>query len=209
MAQKVNPTGFRLGVNKGWQSVSFVSKDRYADSLHQDLAIREYIEDKLKSAGVVVTEIKRSMNKIEIEINVARPGVVIGRGGEGIEVVKKDLRKIAHSPVDVKLFEVKQPEASAKLIGQNIASQLVRRVVPKFAAQREINNIKGVQGVKGIRIWVSGRIKGAEIARTEKFHWGSVPLQTLRADIDYCYSCCAVPNAGIHGIKVWVYKGEI
>lgn len=208
MAQKVNPTGFRIGVNKGWQSVAFVEKNEYAKSLMQDLAVRKYIEDNLSSAGVVSTIIKRFMSKIVIEISVARPGVVIGRGGTGIEKLNKELSKIAGSKVEIKLFEVKKPEASAKLIGEAIASQVARRIVPKFAALRQMENAKNSGIVKGIKIWVAGRIKGSEIARTEKFQWGSVPLQTLRADIDYASIPVAVPNAGLHGIKVWVYKGE-
>ncbi|MCA9385815.1 30S ribosomal protein S3 [Candidatus Dojkabacteria bacterium] len=208
MGQKVNPVGFRIGVNKGWKSVAYIDKADYANRLKEDLAIRNYIEKNLSSAGVVATKTKRFMSKMLVEISVARPGVVIGRGGSGIEKVKKDLARIAKTKIEVKLFEVKDPEASAKLIGESIASQVTRRIVPKFAAQREIEKAKGVKGVKGVRIWVSGRIKGAEIARTEKFQWGSVPLQTLRADIDYAYVRAQVPNAGIHGIKVWIYKGE-
>lgn len=208
MGQKVNPIGFRIGVNKGWQSVSFVEKGAYASTLREDLELRDYINKNLSSAGVVDIKTKRSMNNLLIEISVARPGVVIGRGGSGIEKVKKDLAKITKSKIEVKLFEVKDPDGSAKLMGEAIAGQVARRIVPKFAAQREIEKAKAVANVKGIRVWVSGRIKGAEIARTEKFQWGSVPLQTLRADIDYAYIAQAVPNAGIHGIKVWIYKGE-
>ncbi|MFW5702866.1 MAG: 30S ribosomal protein S3 [Candidatus Dojkabacteria bacterium] len=208
MGQKINPNGFRVGVNKNWLSGWFSPKSDYADTLNSDLKVREYLSKELKNAGLAEVIIKRYSNKVTISISVARPGVVIGRGGTGIEKVKKDLQKLVGSAVDLKVFEVKKPEASAQLIADNIASQLERRIVPKFACQRAIETAKQTQGVKGVRIWVSGRIKGAEIARTEKFQWGTVPLQTLRADIDYAHLAAQVPNAGKNGIKVWVYKGE-
>lgn len=208
MGQKVNAKGFRIGVNKTWQSICYLNKLEYADNLAEDLKIQKYIEKNIRTAGVVAIKIKKLMNKKLIEISVARPGVVIGRGGAGIEKVNKDLGRITKGKVEVKLFEVKNPEISAKLITENIAQQLVRRIVPKFAANREIEAAKNSGGIKGVRIWISGRIKGVEIARTEKFQWGTVPLQTLRADIDYYFDDCNVPNAGLHGIKVWVYKGE-
>ena len=208
MAQQVHPNGYRVGLNKNWKSKAYVDKANYANVLLEDLKIREYVEKKLKSAGVVSVVIERDMSKTLVNISVARPGIVIGRGGEGIEKLKKELNRMAKSKIEVKLFEVKKPETSAKLIGEAIANQVERRIVPKFAAQREIEKAKSAGGIKGIRVWVSGRIKGAEIARTEKFQWGNLPLQTLRADIDYDFSYCQVPNAGIHGIKVWVYKGD-
>jgi small subunit ribosomal protein S3 len=208
MGHKVNPTGFRIGVNKGWNSYWYAPKEQYADYLHEDLKIREYVGKKLFSAGVESVKVKRSMNKIMVEVKVARPGIVIGRGGAGIEDLKAILKKMVKGDLDLKIFEVKKPEIVSKLIGDNIKMQLERRIVPKYAVTREIENAKNSQTVKGIRIWVSGRIKGAEIARTEKFQWGTVPLQTLRANIDYCYMTAQVPNAGKHGIKVWVYTGE-
>ncbi|MBD3363176.1 30S ribosomal protein S3 [Candidatus Dojkabacteria bacterium] len=208
MGQKVNAKGFRIGVNKNWESICYVDKLNYADNLAEDLKIRKYIQENLRSAGIVSTKIKKFMNKKLIEISVARPGVVIGRGGSGIDQVNKDLARITKGKVEVKLYEVKKPELSSKLIAENISDQLVRRIVPKFAVSREMKSAQGAGGIKGIRIWISGRIKGVEIARTEKFQWGSVPLQTLRADIDYYQTDCLVPNAGLHGIKVWVYKGE-
>lgn len=207
MGQKVNPIGIRLGVNKSWKSIWYADKANFAKQLQSDLKVRDFIHEKLKNAGVEDIKIKRSMNKVAVEVTVARPGVVIGRGGAGIEDLKKELNRILQSNVDVKIFEVKRPETSAKLIAQNIVGQLERRVVPKFVCQREIDNARNTGEIKGIRIWVSGRIKGAEIARTEKFQWGTVPLQTLRADIDYHFSDAQVPNAGKHGVKVWVYKG--
>lgn len=208
MGQKVNANGIRIGVNKGWKSFWFAPKDQYADFLHEDLKLKEYVRGKIEAAGVDSIKIKRSMNKILIEISVARPGVVIGRGGSGIEEMKKELNRIVKGDVELKVFEIKNPEIKARLIADNIKNQLIRRIVPKFAASREIENAKNSGAIKGIKIQVSGRIKGAEIARVEKFHWGSVPMQTLRADIDYAYVFAQVPNAGKHGIKVWVYTGE-
>ena len=208
MGHKVNPIAYRLGVNKGWNSFWFAPKAQFATYLHEDLKLREYVRKQLLNAGVDSVIIKRSMNKITIEVKVARPGVVIGRGGEGIEKLKASLKKMLKGDVELKIFELKKPEAVARLIAENVKAQVERRVVPKYAMIREIENAKNSMAIKGIRIWVSGRIKGAEIARTEKFQWGSIPLQTLRADIDYTYITAQVPNAGKHGIKVWVYLGE-
>ena len=208
MGQKINATGFRVGVNKGWGSFWYAPKDQFAKLLHDDIKIKKFIREKIEPAGVNLVKIKRSMNKVIIEVRVARPGVVIGRGGAGIEELKKQLNKMIKGEVDLKVYEIKNPEIQARLIAENIKNQLTRRIVPKFAATREIENAKKSGIVKGIKIWVSGRIKGAEIARVEKFQWGSVPMQTLRADIDYAYVDAQVPNAGKQGIKVWVYTGE-
>jgi len=208
MGHKANPTGLRIGVNQGWNSYWYAPKEQYADYVHEDIKLRDYVSKKLFNAGVESVKVKRSMNKIMVEVKVARPGIVIGRGGAGIEELKAHLKTMVKSDLDLKIFEVKKPEAIAKIIGDNIKMQLERRIVPKYATSREIENAKNSQIVKGIRIWVSGRIKGAEIARTEKFQWGTVPLQTLRANINYHYLTADVPNAGKHGIKVWVYTGE-
>lgn len=208
MGQKINATGFRVGVNKGWGSFWYAPKDQFAKLLHDDLKIKKFIREKIEAAGVSEVRIKRSMNKVILEVKVARPGVVIGRGGAGIEDLKKELNRMIKGEVELKVFEVKNPEIQARLIAENIKNQLTRRIVPKFAATREIENAKKSGQVKGIKIWVSGRIKGAEIARVEKFQWGSVPMQTLRANIDYAYVDAQVPNAGKQGIKVWVYTDE-
>lgn len=208
MGQKVNPKGIRIGYNQGWNSVWYAPQDKFADLLHEDIKVREFIREKIQSAGVDDVIVKRSMNKILIEISVARPGVVIGRGGAGIEALKKTLNKMMKGEVELKIFEIKRPEIKARLIAENIRGQLVRRIVPKFAIMRELEAAKQSGVVKGIKVWVGGRIKGAEIARTEKFQWNSVPLQTLRANIDYAFLEAQVPNAGKHGIKVWVYLGE-
>lgn len=208
MGQKVNATGFRIGVNKGWDSFWYAPKEQYQKLLLEDIKLRKYIRNKVKAAGVNKVKIKRTMNKVLIELNVARPGVVIGRGGSGIEELKKQLDKMVTGDLQLKVFEIKKPELKSRLIAENIANQVSRRIMPKFAAMREIENAKATGGLKGIKIWISGRIKGAEIARVEKFQWGSVPMQTLRANIDYSLVHVEVPNAGIHGIKVWVYTGE-
>lgn len=208
MGHKVNPTAYRTGVNKGWSSMWYATKEQFGDYLHEDLKVKEFVSKKLVNAGVAEVKIKRSMNKVLVEIKVARPGIVIGRGGAGIEELKTNLKKMIKGDVDLKIFEVKKPEASAKLIADNIKAQLERRIVPKYAVSRELENAKNSNFVKGVRVWVSGRIKGAEIARTEKFQFGTVPLQTLRADIDYVQTEAMVPNAGKHGIKVWVFTGE-
>lgn len=208
MGQKINPVGIRLALTKAWKSSWYADKDTYADLLEEDLKVRKYVQKKLQNAGVHDINIKRSMNKVSVDIVVARPGVVIGRGGAGIEELKNELKQLFKTAVDLQILETKRPETSARLIANTVRDQLERRVVPKYAAQREIENARNTGEIKGVRIWISGRIKGVEIARTEKFQWGTVPLQTLRADIDYYYQDADVPNAGKHGIKVWVYKGE-
>lgn len=209
MGQKINPTGFRVGVNKGWKSLWYSDDDGYKDLLQEDLKVRKFVQKKLYSAGVHTVKIKRFMNKILIEIVVARPGVVIGRGGAGIEELKNDLDKKINGNVEIKILEVKNPDTSAKIIAKNVAEQIERRIAPKIAMARELEKAKNTGLVKGVRIWIAGRIRGAEIARTEKKQWGTIPLQTLRADIDYALIHAQVPNAGRQGVRVWVYKGEV
>jgi small subunit ribosomal protein S3 len=207
-AHKVNPIGFRLGVNKNWKSRWFAPKNQYADLFLNDVKIRDYIKTNLKNAGIASVVIKRSMSKILIEVEVARPGVVIGKGGTAINELKTKLSKIAKQPVEIKIFEVKKPEAVAQLVAENIAMQCERRVAPKMAAMRAIDAAMETNAVKGIAVWIGGRIRGAEIARVEKFKKGNVPRHTLRADLDYGFAEAAVPQAGKHGIKVWINKGE-
>ncbi len=209
MGHKINPTGLRMGVNKTQSSSWFAnSRSAFVKNLIEDNKVRRFIEKKLDASGIQSIIINRNLNDIQIEITVARPGVVIGRGGKAIEDLKKDINKILKSKVDVKIIEAKNPEAQAAIVAYMVADQCLRRVAPKQAMQRELTKIKTVQGVKGAKIWVTGRIKGTEIARTEKAGFGSVPLQTLRADIDYALYNVRVPNAGLHGVKVWIYKGE-
>jgi small subunit ribosomal protein S3 len=208
MGNKSNPTGMRVGVNKNWDSIWYADKSSYSDLVHEDIKVRDFIEKKLKSAGIHRVKIERSMNSITVAVIVARPGVVIGRGGAGVDMLKKELDRMITGRVDLKIVEVKDPDTSAKLIAETVADQVARRIVPKFAMSREIEKAQSNPKIKGIRIWISGRIKGVEIARREKAQWGRVPLHTLRADIDYALVDAQVPHAGKHGIKVWVYTGE-
>ena len=198
----------RLGVNKNWKSIWFQPDSSYADTFLQDMKVRKLVEKKLKNAGVADVIIKRTMNSVIVEVMVARPGVVIGKAGAGIDSLRKDLKKITKTDVDVKAYEVKRPEIEAKLVGENVASQCERRVSPKIAARKAAEAAMDTGLIKGITIIVSGRIRGAEIARTEKISLGVVPRHTLRADIDYALVEAQVPAAGKHGIKVWINKGE-
>lgn len=208
MGQKIHPIGLRIGVSKDWRSVWYMPKDQYGETVYNDYQIRQFIKRELKSSGVEKIEIRRFMNKVEVELRVARPGVVIGRGGVQIEEIKGKLNKLTGGKVELKVLEVKDPEVSAQLIADRIREQLERRVVPKFIMSNELEKATSSGKIKGIRIWVAGRIKGAEIARTEKLQWGTIPLQTLEADIDYALTEAQVPNAGRQGVKVWVYKGK-
>lgn len=209
MGQKVNPTSFRLQVHKNWDSRWFASKKDFATWLKEDIKIRELIEKRFASRPTIARiEIERSANLITVTIHTAKAGVVIGRGGAGVTELKKDIEKIASLPVRINIEEVKRPELSAKLVAENIAHQLERRInfrrAMKMAAQNSMN-----AGAKGVRIEIAGRLNNAEMARREKIIEGSVPLHTLRADVDFHVARAQMPNGGgITGIKVWVYKGE-
>ena len=207
MGQKVNPISFRLQVHKNWSSRWFAGKKDFAKWLAEDVRIRELIEKRFESRPTInQIEIERSANLITITIHTAKAGVVIGRGGSGVTELKGAIEKIASLPVRLNIEEVKRPELAAKLVAENIARQLERRVnfrrAIKMAAQNTMN-----AGAKGVRIQVAGRLNNAEMARREKIIEGSVPLHTLRADIDYCGARAQTP-AGIIGVKVWIYKGE-
>jgi small subunit ribosomal protein S3 len=205
---KVNPVGFRVGVNKNWDSRWYATKQDYPAKLVGDLKAKKLIEQRLKSAGVAQIIIKRFVNKILIEVFVARPGVVIGRSGAGINLLKTDLVKVLKQPVDIKPYEVKNPDTVAKLVAENIAAQCERRIAPRIAVQKAIEAARSTGLIKGIKIRIGGRIKGADMARTENQAWGFVPRNTIRADIDYAFTEASVPRAGKHGIKVWINKGE-
>lgn len=207
-AHKVNPVGFRIGVNKNWNSRWYASKEDYAEKYLSDKKVNALVEEKLKQAGVASIVIKRLINKVLIEISVARPGVVIGRGGAGINALKEELTKLLKTNVDIKIFEIKNPDIIAKLVAENIAQQCERRINPKMAAGKAVEAAKNTGLVKGIEVWIGGRIKGAEMARREKVRWGVVPRHTIRADLDYAFVEAMVPQAGKHGIKVWINKGE-
>lgn len=208
MGQKVNPISMRLQVNKDWRSKWFAGKREYADYLKQDLAARRLIDQKLGSrASISKVDIERSPNLVTVTIQTAKAGVVIGRGGTGAAELKDDIEKIYRVPTRVNIEEIKRPELQAKLVAENIAHQLERRI----AFRRAIKQAAAASmraGAKGVRIEVSGRLGGMEMSRREKEVQGSVPLHTLRADIDYASARALYPGAGIIGVKVWVYRGE-
>jgi small subunit ribosomal protein S3 len=207
MGQKVNPTSFRLQVHKNWDSRWFAGKREFAKWLAEDIQIREMIEKKFASRPTINrVEIERSANLITITIHTAKAGVVIGRGGAGVTELKVQIEKIASLPVRINIEEVKRPELAAKLVAENIAHQLERRINFRRAIKMTAQNTMSA-GAKGIRIQVSGRLNNAEMARREKVIEGSVPLHTLRADIDF-HTARAQTPAGVIGVKVWIYKGE-
>jgi len=208
MGQKVNPISFRLQVHKNWDSRWFAHKRDYAQWLKEDILIRELIEKRFESRPTINRiEIERSANLITITIHTAKAGVVIGRGGTGVTELKTAIEKIASLPVRLNIEEVKRPELAAKLVAENIARQLERRGNFRRAMKMAAQNTMAA-GAKGIRIQVAGRLNNAEMARREKVIEGSVPLHTLRADVDFHTARANAPGVGIIGVKVWIYKGE-
>ncbi len=207
MGQKVNPIGYRLGVNKTWESNWYAPKKSFGETLNKDIKIRKYISKKLKDAAVASVIIERKKDKCEVTINTAKPGIIIGRGGEDIEALRKDLSKCVGEEVYISIVEVKNPDVVAKLVADNIAAQIENRAPFRSAQKRALRNTMKA-GAKGIKTSVSGRLAGAEMARTEGYTEGTVPLHTLRADIDYAHSE-ADTTYGKIGVKVWIYKGEI
>jgi small subunit ribosomal protein S3 len=205
MGQKVNPIGLRLGINRTWDS-RWYSKDDYARCLHEDLQIKQHVRTRLKSAGISKVIIERTGKKVAVAIHTARPGVVIGKKGADIDKIKKDLSKFTKDEVTVNIVEVRKPEIDAKLIAESVADQLERRITFRRAMKRAVQSSQRL-GAKGIRINCAGRLGGAEIARTEWYREGRVPLHTLRADVDYGIAK-AYTTYGVIGIKVWVYKGD-
>jgi len=206
MGQKVNPYGIRLGINKTWSSRWF-SKSEYTKLLHQDLKIKSYVEKKLKNASISKINIERAAKKLRLSIYSSRPGIIIGKKGADIETLKKDLSEMSNLEVFLDIKEVRKPEVEAKLVAENIASQLEKRISFRRAMKKAVQSAMRL-GAKGVKVVCSGRLGGAEIARTEKYHEGSVPLHTLRGDIDYS-TAEAETTYGICGIKVWINKGEI
>jgi len=206
MGQKVNPIGLRLGINRTWDSRWFAGKN-YADLLHEDLGLRDYLQDRLKQAGISRIVIERPAGRARVTIHSARPGVVIGKKGQDIEKLRQELNKITGKDVALNIVEVRKPEVDAKLVAENIAQQLERRVAFRRAMKRAVQSAIRL-GAEGIRINCAGRLGGAEIARTEWYREGRVPLHTLRADIDYGLAE-AHTTYGVCGVKVWVFKGEI
>ena len=205
MGQKVNPSGFRLGINRTWDS-RWYSDTKYSTFLENDLKIRKYIEQELKKAGLSKVIIDRSSKKIIIAIHAARPGIIIGKKGADIEKLKKQLSKLTESEVNLNIVETKKPELDAKVVADNVAMQIENRAATKRVMKRAVQLALRL-GVEGIRVCVGGRIGGAEIARAEWFKEGRIPLHTLRANIDYATSI-AKTTYGTCGVKVWLYKGE-
>ena len=207
MGQKVNPHGLRVGVIKNWDSRWFVSDEKFGDTLVSDYNVRKYLKKELQSAGVPKIEIERDSQRVRIFIHCAKPGMVIGRGGEQIEKYKTELQKMVGMPVALNVVEVRQPDLNAQLVAENISKQLENRVSFRRAMKMALRNTMRL-GAKGIKISCSGRLGGAEIARSEHYHEGTIPLQTLRADIEYGF-WEANTTYGKIGVKVWIYKGEV
>ena len=209
MGQKTHPIGFRIGVTKPWDSKWFAKND-FGKLLAEDLRVRKFVKEKLFSAGVSRIEIERAASKLRINVHAARPGIAIGKKGAGIELVKEEIARNLKKPIEdvvLNVTEVRKAEADAQLISESIANQLERRIAYRRAMKKAIQQAMKF-GVKGIKVRLSGRLGGAEIARTDKYSEGSVPLHTLRADIDYGFAE-AKTTYGIIGIKVWVFKGEV
>ncbi|MFC1621944.1 30S ribosomal protein S3 [Patescibacteria group bacterium] len=208
MGQKIHPYGFRLGISKDWKSRWFADKKSYAKLAYEDQQIRKFLKDKLSEAGLKTIDIERSVNDIQITVKVSKPGLVIGRGGSGIEAIEKELRSLTNSKVKITAEEIKTPEVEAELVAQYISRQLKRRIPARRIANSAVNTAMD-KGAKGIKIQIKGLLSGSNtIARTETFRNGPVPLQTLRANIDYAQLDCKLLY-GVVGIKVWIYKGEL
>ena len=205
MGQKTHPIGFRLNVNKGWNSIWFAEKNKFSDSLQEDVNIRKYISYRLPNAGISRVEINRTSKKVSVTIHTARPGIVIGRGGEEVNKLKKELRQLTNKKdAQINISEVKRPELNAALVGSNICQQLKKKISYRRVVNKAMQATMRM-GANGIRINIAGRLGGVEIARSEKYSDGSVPLHTLRADIDYALSE-AQTAYGIIGVKVWICK---
>lgn len=208
MGQKVNPNGFRVGVIKDWNTRWYASKKDFADFLVEDHKIRDFVKKKYYQASISRIEIDRAAGKITVSIFTARPGLLIGKGGTGIEVIKGDIKKAVGKDVSVNIMEIRDPDADAQLVAENIASQLEKRISFRRALKQSMGRAMQKNSVKGIKLMVSGRLGGAEIARSEGYHDGSIPLQTMRADIQYGFAE-AKTTYGRIGCKVWIYKGEL
>lgn len=207
MGQKVNPHGLRVGIIKDWESKWYADKGEFDELLVEDFKIREYVKKKLFISGVSKLEIERAANKIKLNVYTAKPGMVIGRGGSGVEELRKELEKMTGKSVIINVEEIKKPELDAQLVAENIASQLERRVSFRRAMKQGIQRTMRA-GALGMKTSVSGRLGGADMARTEGYSEGTIPLQTLRADIDYGFAE-ADTTYGKLGVKVWLYKGEV
>ena len=207
MGQKVSPIGLRIGINKDWEAKWYANNSEFTDYLEKDILIRKYVEKNLDNAGISKVEIERNNKRCELIIHTSKPGVIIGKGGEGITNIKDDIKKLVNEDVQVSIVDVKRADLDAALVAQNIATQIEGRVSFRVAQKRAIQNAMKA-GAKGIKTLASGRLGGADIARGEGYSEGTIPLHTLRADIDYA-TAEADTTFGKIGIKVWIYKGEI
>ena len=206
MGHKINPTGMRVGIIRDWESKWYAEKD-FASYLHEDIRIREYIQNKLADASVSTVEIERAAKRVNISIHTAKPGMVIGKGGSEVEKLRKELNNLTGRRVHINIIEIKKPDLDAKLVGENVAQQLEARVAFRRAMKQAIQRTMRA-GAKGIKIQVAGRLNGADMSRVEHFSEGTVPLHTLRADIDYTW-VEANTQYGKLGVKVWIFRGEI
>lgn len=207
MGQKVHPNGQRVGVIRDWETRWYTGKKEFANYLIEDYNIRTYLKKKLYVAGISKIEIERAANKMTINIFTAKPGILIGRGGAGVDVLRKDVEKQLKHPVSLNILEIKKPDMDAQLVAENIAQQLEKRISFRRAMKQALGRTMKA-GAKGMKTLVAGRLNGAEIARSEGYHEGSIPLQTLRADIDYGFAEAHCPYGRI-GVKVWIYKSQI
>lgn len=207
MGQKVSPNGLRLGINKDWEAKWYANKKDFSTVLDRDLKIRKYLSENLKNAGIAKVEIERTSKKCEVIVHTSKPGVMIGRGGEEIEKLKKNLSKVAGETVQITIADIKKADTNAQLVADSIANQISNRASFRMAQKRAIRNAMKA-GAKGIKTQVSGRLGGADMARSEGYTEGTIPLHTLRADVDYATSE-ADTTFGKIGVKVWIYKGEI
>ncbi len=207
MGQKVNPNGLRLGINKDWDSKWYASKKDFSKYLANDVKIRNYFEKIQKANGISKVQIERNSKRTEVIVHTSKPGVIIGRGGEQIEAMKKDLSKLVNEDIQISIVDIKKPDMNAQIVADSIASQIENRASFRMAQKRAIRNAMK-SGAKGIKTLVSGRLGGADMARSEGYTEGTIPLHTLRADVDYATSE-ADTTFGKIGVKVWIYKGEI
>ncbi len=207
MGRKVHPIGFRLGINKTWEGRWYAEGQDYVDQLHQDFTLRHLVRDEAPKAGVSRIEIERFPGKVKVVVHTAKPGVLIGRKGENVKKLRANLEHLVGKKIDLEIKEIKSPDLDAYLVAHNIAEQLERRISYQRAMKRSIQQAMR-QGAEGVRVEVSGRLSGAEMARTVNMREGRVPRQTLRADIDYCQTE-ALTTYGRIGVKVWIYRGEV
>jgi small subunit ribosomal protein S3 len=207
MGQKVNPNGFRVGVIRDWNTCWYASKKEFSDFLIEDKKIRDHLKKAYYAAGVSRIEIKRAAGKVNVSIYTGRPGMLIGKGGVGVDLIKAEVTNLIKKPANVNIMEIKNPDADAQLVAENIAAQLEKRIAFRRAMKQSLGRTMKA-GAKGIKVSVAGRLNGADIARSEGYHEGSIPLQTLRANIDYGFSE-AKTTYGRIGVKVWIYKGQV